>query len=97
MIYTLAMLTAFLISGMAFSFQSSEEMPEGFQRILARGALPAISNPTFVKAEEAAIADDSWVLGVFIDGQARAYSLNVLNHIEVVNDRFGDEQVAAVW
>ena len=93
----IATLTVLFISGMAFSSQSSEKLPEGFERVLPRGAIPAISNPTFVPAEKANIADDSWVLGVFINGQARAYSLNLLNHIEVVNDHFGDEQVAAVW
>jgi hypothetical protein len=32
-----------------------------------------------------------------IEGEAHAYSLNLLNHHEVVNDRFGDTPVAAVW
>ena len=97
MIAIIATLTVLFISGMAFSSQSSDEMPEGFQRVLPRGAIPAISNPTFVTAEEAAIGGNSWVLGVFIDGKARAYSLNLLNHIEIVNDQFGEKQVAAVW
>ena len=32
-----------------------------------------------------------------MDGQARAYSLNLLNAHEVVNDRFGDRPVAVIW
>jgi hypothetical protein len=37
------------------------------------------------------------VLGVVIDGQARAFSLNLLNHHEVVNDQIGQTPYAAVW
>jgi len=34
---------------------------------------------------------------VEIDGQARAYSLNLLNRHEVVNDQIGGKSFAAVW
>ena len=61
------------------------------------GQIAAISQPHFVAADSANIADDSWVLGVVIDGQARAYSLNLLNSHEVVNDRIGNTAFAAVW
>ena len=40
---------------------------------------------------------DAWVFGVEVSGVARAYSLNLLNHHEVVNDRVGDTAFAAVW
>ncbi|MCH7825850.1 MAG: DUF3179 domain-containing protein, partial [Acidobacteria bacterium] len=45
----------------------------------------------------ASIADDSVVLGVVIDGQARAYSIRLLNAHEVVNDTIGETNFAAVW
>ena len=48
-------------------------------------------------ADEAEIPDDAWVLGVAVGGEARAYSLNLLNHHEVVNDRIGEHAFAAVW
>jgi len=73
------------------------ELPDDFKQLLPRGAIPAISDPEFVPADEADIANDSWVLGVVIDGQPRAYSLNLLNHHEVVNDRVGNTPFAAVW
>lgn len=71
--------------------------PEGFERILPRGRIAAIDEPTYVPASEAKISPSSWVLGAVIDGQARAYSLNLLNAHEVVNDRIGDTNFAAVW
>ncbi|NIS37844.1 DUF3179 domain-containing protein, partial [Candidatus Saccharibacteria bacterium] len=50
-----------------------------------------------VNAAEADIDGDSWVLGVVINNQPRAYSLNLLNSHEVVNDQIGDTAFAAVW
>lgn len=76
---------------------AAQNQPEGYRQILPRGRLAAIDQPTYVPASEARIAPSSWVLGVVIDGQARAYSLNLLNHHEVVNDSIGDTRFAAVW
>jgi Protein of unknown function (DUF3179) len=71
--------------------------PPGFQRFMARGRIPAVDDPQFVSAAAAKLPPEAWVLGVVIDGQARAYSLNLLNAHEVVNDRFGDRPVAVIW
>jgi len=76
---------------------AAEKLPEGVEQILERGKIAAIVNPEFVGADEAEITDDAWVLGVEIDGQARAYSLNLLNRHEVVNDQIGEKSFAAVW
>lgn len=76
---------------------TSEEVPEGVEQVLPRGRIAAVMNPQFVAAARADIPADAWVLGVVIDGEARAYSLNLLNHHEVVNDRIGDTPFAAVW
>jgi hypothetical protein len=75
----------------------AEMLPEGVEQILERGKIAAIVDPQFVEADEAEIADEAWVLGVEIDGQARAYSLNLLNRHEVVNDQIGETSFAAVW
>ncbi len=69
----------------------------GFERIIPRGRIAAISDPVFVSAGEARIDDDARVLGLVIDGQARAFSLNLLNRHEVVNDTIGATPYAAVW
>ncbi len=74
----------------------SEVHPD-FRQLLPRGRIAAIDKPVFVPAEEAEIADQAWILGVVIDGQARAYDLNLLNRHEVVNDKIGETAFAAVW
>ncbi len=73
------------------------DLPGAFQRVVPRGAIASVDAPEFVTADEAEIADDAWILGVVIDGQARAYSLNLLNRHEVVNDRINGKAFAAVW
>lgn len=75
----------------------NSDLPANFEQILPRGRIAAITNPHYVSATEAEISDNSWVLGVVIDGQARAFSLTLLNHHEVVNDKIGDTPYAAVW
>ena len=76
---------------------AAEELPPGVEQIIPRGQIAAVVSPRFVPAGEAKISDDAWVLGVEIDGQAHAYSLNLLNRHEVVNDQIGDTAFAAVW
>ena len=73
------------------------ELPEDFRQLLPRGRIASVDNPTFVPASEAEISDDAWVLGVEIGDEAKAYSLNLLNHHEIINDRLGETPVAAVW
>ena len=73
------------------------DKPEGYRQILPRGRIAAVNAPEYVPAAKADIDADSWVLGVVIDGEARAYSLNLLNAHEVVNDTAGDTNFAAVW
>jgi hypothetical protein len=75
----------------------AEDLPPGVERIIPRGQIAAIVEPSFVSATEAEISDDAWILGVEIAGETRAYSLNLLNRHEVVNDKVGDNLFAAVW
>jgi len=94
---TTAILVLLTVPPGSFGATADEELPPGVEQILPRGRIAAVLEPEFVTASEAEISEDAWVLGVVIGGQAKAYSLNLLNRHEVVNDRFGDLPVAAVW
>lgn len=88
------------VSGLApsgASARADDDPPPGVKQLLPRGKIAAVFEPQFVTADEAEIADDAWVLGISINGEARAYSLNLLNHHEVVNDVVGERPIAAVW
>ncbi len=67
------------------------------QYVLPRDAIPAIKNPEFVPAEESGLDDNEPVVGVTINGESRAYSVYLLNHHEIVNDRIGDTAFVVAW
>ena len=63
-----------------------------------RDGIPALTNPKYVSADEAGfMKDDERVLGVALNGVARAYPTRILSHHELVNDRFGDLPVLVSW
>ncbi len=65
--------------------------------VLPRDVIPAIKNPEFVPADEAGLDDNEPVVGVTINGESRAYSVYLLNHHEIVNDKIGDNIFAVTW
>lgn len=54
-----------------------------------RDGIPALTDPAVLTAAEAPWADEARVIGVEIDGEARAYPLAILNWHELVNDSLG--------
>lgn len=62
-------------------------------------ALPAITNPNVIAAKDADITDGELVIGVEIDGEARAYPINQLTgpRREIINDTLGGIAIAATW
>ena len=87
----------FLDLSFSFIIHAQEELFDNFQQLLLRGQIPAIFEPEYVTADEADIDDDAWIFGVVIERQPRAYSLNILNHHEIVNDSIGESNFAVVW
>ena len=75
----------------------TSQIKNEIQYVLPRDAIPAIKNPEFVPAEEAGLDDHEPVVGITINGESRAYSLYLLNHHEIVNDRIGDTAFAVTW
>jgi hypothetical protein len=67
-------------------------------KVLERDAIPAIDEPRFVPAAAASfMKEDEPVLGVFDGRAAKAYSLWLLDHHEIVNDTLGERPIAATW
>lgn len=70
------------------------------QQTVPPNAIPAINNPTMVDADDgdaAYLFDEDRVLGVVIDGMARAYPHNILWHHEIVNDRIGGTDISVTF
>ena len=63
-----------------------------------RDGIPALTNPKYAPAAKADyMRPDEQVLGVFINGVARAYPTRILSWHEVVNDTFGGVPVLVSW
>ena len=67
--------------------------------VLGKDGIPSIDNPRFVGPGEADQQMQSFerVLGVSINGDHRAYPLNMLSRHEIVNDTVGGVHVAVTW
>lgn len=98
-----AALTTLAFTTLAFHSDSfgailvAQEVPDEYEQLLPRGGIPAIDDPKYVPAAEAEISDEAFVLGVVIEDQPMAFSLNLLNSHEIVNDTVGNTNFAAVW
>ncbi len=66
---------------------------------LPRDGIRSIDNPKFVSQADAArwLGDREPVLSLEINGEARAYPLQILTWHEIVNDNFGDTPVAVTF
>jgi hypothetical protein len=62
-----------------------------------RDGIPAIDRPRYVDARSSGLADNDRVLGLALQGIARAYPIRILNWHEIVNDRLGDAAVAVTY
>ena len=56
-----------------------------------KDGIPSIDSPVFIDQSDAGfLEDDDPVIGIEIDGTARAYPISILNWHEVVNDSIDD-------
>lgn len=62
-----------------------------------KDGIPSIDHPQFRKATESALAEDARVLGVFVNGIAKAYPINIMNYYEIVNDQSGEQAVVVTY
>ncbi len=72
---------------------------EDLLRLLPVGGIPAIDKPKFLPANKAGdqMNAEEPVIGVVIDGEARAYSLWQLDAHEIVNDQIKGSAIAVTW
>jgi hypothetical protein len=66
-------------------------------QLLRRDGILPIYEPEFVSADEADYEDDEMVLGIEIDGEAKAYPIGVLSQREMVNDYLAGIPILVTW
>lgn len=63
-----------------------------------RDGIPSLDNPSFVSPRQASFLEATdRILGVVIDGTARAYPIRILNYHEIVNDRIGSKRFVVTY
>lgn len=69
------------------------------ERSVPKDAIPALVHPRFLTAQEVGkrLKDSDQVLGVFLNGEARAYPVPILNSHELVNDEVGGQPILVTW
>lgn len=77
--------------------RAGEATPEGFRQLLPRDAILPVYNPVFVGAAAVDWNDDSLVIGLTLDGEAKAYPVRFLNRREMVIDWIGGTPVLVSW
>jgi len=67
--------------------------------LLAQNAIPAIDDSQFQSAAQAdgEYGPSELVLGVEIEGEARAYSTDLLSRHEIVNDTVRGHPISMTW
>lgn len=69
------------------------------QRSVPKDAIPALVEPQFVRSSEIGnlLAPKDRVLGVYLNGEAKAYPIRILNWHELVNDEVGGQPILVSW
>ncbi len=76
---------------------AGEELPTGFRQLLRRDDIAPVYTPSFVTSDLANWADDSLVIGVFLEDEARAYPVGFLNRREMVIDNHRGIPTLVTW
>ena len=77
---------------------TSVEVTEIIQGGPGKDGIPALVSPVTTSADQAKyLSSDDRVIGVVIDGEARAYPLAIMNYHEVANDRLGGRPIGIAY
>jgi len=68
-----------------------------YRQLRRPDAIPPIYDPEFLSADETDLTGDELVIGLNINGDARAYPAGLLYHREMVNDTVGGVPVVVTW
>ncbi|MCH9036466.1 MAG: DUF3179 domain-containing protein [Chloroflexi bacterium] len=68
-----------------------------FRQLLPRDAIRPIYDPSFVPASQADLSARELIIGVSLNGEAKAYPIGPLQYREIVNDTVGGVPVLVTW
>jgi len=99
----LIILTAFLLSCSSSNIGNQNEsewlipIGEVFDGGPGKDGIPSVDDPQFNTVLQSDIQDNNLVVGIVIDGVAKAYPHNILDWHEIVNDNIGNSNFALTY
>jgi len=66
-------------------------------RLLGLDGIRPVYEPRFVTAADAPLEDDELIIGISLEGEAKAYPITVLRFREIVNDELGGLPILVTW
>ena len=94
----LALFVWFFLTGFDFS-KHSVPLGDIYSGGPSKDGIPSIDNPQFVGSSKAEdfLKDEDRVIGVFLNNNAKAYPIRILNWHEIVNDRIGNFSIVVTF
>jgi thiol-disulfide isomerase/thioredoxin len=74
-----------------------DENEYNYPQLLPYDMIRPVYNPHFVNVAESPLVDNELVMGVALDGEAKAYPVSVLSFREMVNDELGGWPILITW
>ncbi len=76
---------------------AGEPLPDGFRQLLPRDGIRPIYDPIFTSAAGVDWPNETQVIGIAADGEAKAYPVSYLDRHEMVNDVIAGDPVLVTW
>ena len=68
-----------------------------FPQLLPFDGIRPVYDPQFATADDAPLDDNELIIGIALDGEAKAYPISVLNFREMVNDELAGIPTLVTW
>ena len=99
--FTIVCLSASIAAAQDKTVEESGDSDSEFRPRHVLPRQPAIVHPPMLSASQVTnqVTESDVVLGVVVNGKARAYPINMLNgpRREIINDTLGDQPIVAMW
>ncbi len=71
--------------------------PGQYRKLIARDVIVPVYEPRYVNPEEANLVDRELVMGVDVNGEAKAFPIGLIRSREIVNDTIGGVPLVITW
>ncbi len=85
------------ISPVATNVRVTDTNEYEFPQLIPFDGIPPVYEPLFASAADAPLLDDELVMGIALDGEAKAYPVTVLRFREMVDDDLAGIPILVTW